>query len=472
MEHLPVFIKLQQQPCLVVGGGSVAQRKVQLLQEAGAKVTVVSPDITPELQQKVMKHELLHLAQKYHSSILTTPWRLVIAATNDEAVNTQVSDDCDEQNLLVNVVDTPSKCRFIMPAIVERGPITIAVSSGGESPVLTRLLKTKIEAMLPQAYTQLAQLAAAYRQTVKSIFSPEIRRRFWEKMLTGEWAELVLSGQADRAEQVMQTALQQKDADFAQGAVYLVGVGSGKADWLTIQALQLMQSADVVLYDRLIPPAVMALVRRDAERIYVGKTRQNHCVPQEEINDMMVRLAKSGQQVVRLKAGDPFVFGRGGEEMQALQAAHIPVTIVPGITAALGCAASAGIPLTHRDFSQSLSLVTAHLKEGQIDLPWESLVAPRQTLAFYMGLSSLAELTEKLQRAGLPADYPIAVIEKGSQPDQRVLKSTLSDVVERVLTHAFQSPSLLIVGQVAQLAHEQLVAQVSVEQGVGHAFRA
>lgn len=469
MEHLPVFIKLTNQPCLVVGGGGVAQRKVQLLQEAGAKVTVISPELTPSLQANA---GVDYIADYYFASVLERPWRLVIAATNDEAVNAQVSDDCEARNLLVNVVDTPAKCRFIMPAIVERGPITVAVSSGGQSPVLTRLLKTKVEALVPQTYTRLATLAAHYRQAVKDRFEPEMRRRFWEQMLTGDWSTAVLNGNEQAAEKIMQSALQQTDADFKTGSVHLVGVGSGKPDWLTIAALQTMQSADVVLYDRLIPPEIMALVRRDAERIYVGKERKNHCVPQEDINSMMIRLAKEGQKVVRLKAGDPFVFGRGGEEMQAIQAQGIPVTIIPGITAALGCAASAGIPLTHRDHSQGLSLITAHLKDGQLDLPWEALVAPRQTLAFYMGLSSLGELTDKLQQAGLPKDYPIAVIEKGSHPDQRVLSSTLSEVLARVEHHAFQSPSLLIVGSVATLAQEQLVAQTRSAEGLNHVFNA
>lgn len=471
MEHLPIFIKLTNQPVLIVGGGSIATRKVALMREAGAAVTVVSSELSDELGQLLAQGKINHFAQSYSVEILVQPWRLVIAATNDETVNAQVSDDCEARNLLVNVVDTPAKCRFIMPAIVERGLITIAVSSGGQSPVLTRLLKTKIEALIPQNYTRLAALAAHYRQTVKDVFTPSLRRHFWEKMLTGQWSEAVLSGQEARAEAVMQAALQQSDADFNQGSVHLVGVGSGKPEWLTIAALQSMQSADVVLYDRLIPPAIMALVRRDAKRIYVGKERANHCVPQEDINAIMIRLAKAGQKVVRLKAGDPFVFGRGGEEMQALQAENIPVSIIPGITAALGCAASAGIPLTHRDHSQGLSLITAHLKDGQLDLSWNALVAPRQTLAFYMGLSTLGELTQKLQIAGLPADYPIAVIEKGSQPEQRVLKSTLSGVVERVQQYQFQSPSLLIVGSVATLALEQLVATNSAQQqGLSHVF--
>jgi len=472
MEHLPIFIKMTDQPALVVGGGGIGLRKVTLLREAGAAVTVVSPDLSDGLAGLLAQGDIAHIAHRYDAQVLNQPWRLVIAATNDEAVNAQVSDDCEARHILVNVVDTPVKCRFIMPAIVERGPITIAVSSGGESPVLARLLKTKIEALIPQTYTQLAKLASHYRQTVKNTFSPDLRRRFWEKMLTGSWSEAVLSGQAVQAESIMKAALTQTDADFNQGRVQLVGVGTGKPEWLTIAALQAMQSADLVLYDRLIPPAIMALVRRDAERIYVGKERKNHCVPQEDINAMMVRLAKAGQKVVRLKAGDPFVFGRGGEEMQALQAEGISVSIIPGITAALGCAASAGIPLTHRDHSQGLSLITAHLKDGQLDLPWDALVAPRQTLAFYMGLSSLGELTQKLQSAGLPADYPIAVIEKGSQPDQRVLKSTLSEVVERVENHQFQSPSLLIVGSVATLAQEQLVAVARNNEGLSHVFNA
>jgi uroporphyrin-III C-methyltransferase/precorrin-2 dehydrogenase/sirohydrochlorin ferrochelatase len=472
MEHLPIFIKMTHQPALVVGGGGIGLRKVSLLREAGAAVTVVSPDLNDELAKLLAQGDIAHIAQRYDAQVLNEPWRLVIAATNDEAVNAQVSDDCEARHILVNVVDTPVKCRFIMPAIVERGPITVAVSSGGESPVLARLLKTKIEALIPQSYTQLGKLASYYRQRVKNTFSPDLRRRFWEKMLTGSWSEAVLSGQTAQAESIMKAALTQTDADFNQGRVQLVGVGTGKPEWLTIAALQAMQSADVVLYDRLIPPEIMALVRRDAERIYVGKERKNHCVPQEDINAMMVRLAKAGQNVVRLKAGDPFVFGRGGEEMQALQVEGIPVTIIPGITAALGCAASAGIPLTHRDHSQGLSLITAHLKDGQLDLPWDALVAPRQTLAFYMGLSSLGELTQKLQSAGLPADYPIAVIEKGSQPDQRVLKSTLSEVVNRIEQHQFQSPSLLIVGSVATLAQEQLVAVARNNEGLNHVFNA
>lgn len=460
MEHLPVFMKVTDQPVLVIGGGGVAERKTRLLQEAGARVTLVSPTLSTDLQAQQRQGKMVWLAARYAADQLSLQgWKLVIAATNDEAVNAQVSADCEARNLLVNVVDTPHLCRFILPAIVERGPITLAVSSGGQSPVLTRLLKMRLETLIPQSWARVAQLAADYRQTVKARFVPEMRRRFWEQMLSGRWADLILQGREAEAERSMQLALQQGEEEtLRQGEVFLVGVGPGNPELLTLKALQVMQSAEVVLYDRLVPDAIMALVRRDADRIYVGKERANHCVPQDDINAMILRLAQAGKRVVRLKSGDPFVFGRGGEEMQALQAAGVPVQVVPGITAALGCAASSGIPLTHRDHAQALSLITAHTRDGQLDLPWASLTAPRQTLAFYMGLSTLPELSQQLQASGLPADWPVAVIEKGSQPDQRVLKADLATVAERVEQAQMVSPCLVIVGSVASLAQEGLTS--------------
>ena len=351
----------------------------------------------------------------------------------------------------VNVVDAPALCSVIFPAIVDRSPLVIAVSSGGDAPVLARLIRAKIETWIPSTYGQLAGLAARFRTRVKGLF-PDVqqRRGFWEDVFQGPIADRQLAGQGAEAERLLLAKINGEAAQTT-GEVYLVGAGPGDPDLLTFRALRLMQQADVVLYDRLVAPAILELCRRDAERIYVGKRRADHAVPQDQINQQLVDLARQGKRVVRLKGGDPFIFGRGGEEIEELAAHGIPFQVVPGITAASGCAAYAGIPLTHRDYAQSVRFVTGHLKDGTSNLPWSDLVAPAQTLVFYMGLIGLPIICEQLIKHGRSADTPAALIQQGTTSNQRVFTGTLKDLPTLVAEHEVHAPTLVIVGEVVLL---------------------
>jgi uroporphyrin-III C-methyltransferase/precorrin-2 dehydrogenase/sirohydrochlorin ferrochelatase len=377
--------------------------------------------------------------------------RLVIAATDDPALNAQVSADAQLRSLPVNVVDAPALCTVIFPAIVDRSPLVVAVSSGGDAPVLARLIRARLEAWIPAAYGELAGLAARFRHKVKTLY-PDVnqRRGFWETVFQGPIAERQLAGQGAEAERLLQAMVD--GAPVQQGGeVYLVGAGPGDPDLLTFRALRLMQQADVVLYDRLVAPAIIDMCRRDAERIYVGKRRAEHSVPQEQINRLLVELARQGKRVLRLKGGDPFIFGRGGEEIEELAEEGIPFQVVPGITAASGCSSYAGIPLTHRDHAQSVRFITGHLKDGSSNLPWSDLVAPAQTLVFYMGLVGLPTICAELIRHGRAASTPAALVQQGTTRNQRVFVGTLADLPDLVARHEVHAPTLVIVGEVVQL---------------------
>jgi uroporphyrin-III C-methyltransferase/precorrin-2 dehydrogenase/sirohydrochlorin ferrochelatase len=350
------------------------------------------------------------------------------------------------------VVDQPELCTFIMPSIIDRSPVVAAVSTGGASPVLARLIRTRLEALIPASYGRLAALVRNYRQQVKDKFgAPSDRRIFWEKVLRGGVAERVFSGHMDEAESAMQRALAESGEPSPTGEVYLVGGGPGDPDLLSFRALRLMQQADVVVYDRLVASAVMEMTRRDAEHVYVGKERDHHAMRQEEINELLVKLAKQGKRVVRLKGGDPFIFGRGGEEIDTLAAEGIPFQVVPAVTAASGCAAYSGIPLTHRDHAQSVTMVTGHLKDGSIDLNWEQLASPNQTVVFYMGLRGLPMICEQLMAHGVSPGMPIALVQQGTTEKQRVFVATLSTIQAVVEREQPKPPTLIIVGEVVQL---------------------
>ncbi|MES2821839.1 MAG: siroheme synthase CysG, partial [Pseudomonadota bacterium] len=403
MEFLPLFHNLRGYWVLVVGGGEIALRKSRLLNDAGARLRVVAPEIEAPLAEMVARGGGELRERAYAESDLDG-CVLIIAATDDEPLNAQVSREAKARGLPVNVVDAPALCSVIFPAIVDRSPLLIAVSSGGDAPVLARLMRAKLETWIPACYGQLAGLAKRFRGQVKALF-PDLQQRrvFWEEVFQGPIADRMLAGQAAESEALLQAKLQGA-APQALGEVYLVGAGPGDPDLLTFRALRLMQQADVVLYDRLVAPAIIELCRRDAERVYVGKRRAEHALPQEQINQQLVALALQGKRVLRLKGGDPFIFGRGGEEIEELAAHGIPFQVVPGITAASGCAAYAGIPLTHRDHAQSVRFVTGHLKDGSCALPWADLTAPGQTLVFYMGLVGLPMICEELIRHGRAAD--------------------------------------------------------------------
>lgn len=455
MDFLPIFFRVSHRRVLVVGGGEVALRKVELLRKAGAEIVVSAPELCPAMHELVRQKIVQHLSAGYAPAQLDHAV-LAIAATNNASLNAQVSADAQARKIPVNVVDSPALCSFITPSIIDRAPVTIAISSGGHAPVLARLLRTRLEASIPSAYGRLAEFSARFRARSKTVIpNPAKRMRFWEGVFNGVIAERLLAGQPEAAESMLLEALNQASLDgFSppQGEVYLVGGGPGDPDLLTLRALRLMQQADVVLYDHLISPDILDLVRRDADRIDVGKRANKHTKPQQEINALLVELAQQGRRVLRLKGGDPFIFGRGGEEIETLAAAGLPFQVVPGITAANGCGAYAGIPLTHRDHAQSVCFVTAHLQQdGGVLLNWENLAVPQQTLVIYMGLKALPTVCERLQVAGLAAETPIALIEEGTTAQQRVIVGTLVDMPERVAAAEVRGASLTIVGGVVSL---------------------
>ena len=454
MDFLPIFMNLRGRTGLIVGGGEVAVRKAALLQQAGARIRVVSPELASALKEMQADGYIDYRAGEFCAEDLEGV-SLVIAATDSEAVNREVSELCHARQLPVNVVDNPELCSFIVPSIIDRSPVQIAVSTGGSSPVLARLLRARLESAIPSAYGRLAALVESFRDKVKARFdNVNARRKFWEEVLQGRIAEMVFSGNHSGAEQALDQALASA-ASGPVGEVYLIGGGPGDPDLLTFRALRLMQQADVIVYDRLISKEVLELTRRDAHRIYVGKERDNHSVPQDQINQLLVDLAKEGKRVCRLKGGDPFVFGRGGEEIETLTANGVNFQVVPGITAALGSSAYAGIPLTHRDYSQSVVFVTGHLKDGSMNLNWKGLAQPSQTIVFYMGLKGLPIICEKLMEHGLPADLPIALVQQATTPRQRVFTGTLGDMPKRIASEEIKPPTLIIVGNVVKL-HDKL----------------
>lgn len=453
MDYLPLFFDLRNQTCLLVGGGTIALRKARLLDKAGARIRVVAPEISNGLRQIVEDRGGELIAGDYQPTYLDGVV-LVISATDNSTVNEQIAKDCRARNLPVNVVDSPALCSVIMPAIVDRSPLIVAASSGGEAPVLARMVRARLESWLPGNWGHLAKLASRYRNTVKHRFlDTEQRRRFWESVLEGPVFESVMAGNDALAETQLQHQLNNPD-ETGQGEVYLVGAGPGDPDLLTFKALRLMQKAEVVLYDRLVSQPILEMVRRDAERIYVGKRRSEHSMAQPQINQLLLELALQGKRVLRLKGGDPFIFGRGGEEIDLLAKNHIPFQVVPGITAASGCACYAGIPLTHRDFAHSVRFATGHLKADSEDLNWQEFVSDDQTLVFYMGLSGLERICQRLVQHGKRVDTPAALIEQGTTPAQKVHISTLEQLPDYVRQTAVQAPTLLIVGGVVSLHHQ------------------
>lgn len=453
MEYLPVYLKLKEASVLLVGGGVVGTRKARLILRSGATLTVVAPDITSELQGLLEQSGGTWITGSYSETALssTTNLALVVAATPDRSVNEKVSADAKNNGIPVNVVDSPDLCTFIFPSIVDRSPLIIAISSSGRSPVLARLLRRKIETMVPSAYGTLAEFAGRMRKLVKQKIPQETSRRlFWEQAVEGTIGELVLAGREEKALRQLQHQLDNQ-SEQPCGEVYLIGAGPGDPDLMTFKAVRLLQSADVVLHDRLVSDAIVDMARRDAQRIYVGKARADHAVPQQEINQLLVDLALQGKRVVRLKGGDPFIFGRGGEEIELLAKNNIPFQVVPGITAASGAACYSGIPLTHRDYAQSVRFVTGHFKDGSIDHDWNQFQTTTETLVFYMGLAGLPLICEELQSHGRSPDTPIALVERGTLVEQRVLTGTLGTMAGIVERERPTAPTLIIVGDVVRL---------------------
>ena len=455
MDYFPVFFNLKGQECLVVGAGEIAARKIDLLGRAGAKITVIANDIGEAVF--AMQGALpLSIRQTAFVPENLRQFRLVISATNDPETNSLVAKTAQEQGVPVNVVDNPSLSTFIFPAIVDRSPIVIAISSGGAAPVLARLLRAKIETVIPPTYGHLASLADKFRDKVKQhIKIPAQRRIFWENVFQGRIAEHIFSGNNQSADLLLAEAVNDFDNAVNHGEVYLIGAGPGAADLLTFRALRLLQQADVVVYDHLVTPEIIDLARRDAEKIYVGKQRQNHTLPQKSINKLLAELASAGKRVARLKGGDPFIFGRGGEEIETLMAQGIHFQVVPGITAASGCACYAGIPLTHRDYAQSCVFVTGHLKDDCVNLNWTQLALPNQTVVIYMGLMGLELICQALIDHGSPRNLPIALIQQGTTDNQKVVTGTLETLPALVSNQNIKAPTLIIIGNVVTL-HNKL----------------
>lgn len=451
MEFLPLFLNIREQHCVIVGGGEVALRKAILLIKAKANLSLISPQFISQLQDLSEEGRCKLLQEEFVAEQLEGA-SIVIAATNSKNTNARVAKAADKKNIPVNVVDQPELCSFIMPSIVDRSPVVVAISSSGRSPVLTRKIKELNETLISNREGQLAELLGAFREKVRNKYSDFIERvKFWESLLESEVTELVYSGNEGAAIQLIEDKLKQSDQTEAIGEVYLVGAGPGDPDLLTLRALRLMHKADVVLYDRLVSQEIMDKLRPDAEKIHVGKASSNHPVEQETINEMLVRLARSGKRVLRFKGGDPFIFGRGGEEIESLSKANIPFQIVPGITAASGCASYAGIPLTHRDHAQSVRFLTGHLKDNTLNLDWANLIQEQETLVFYMGLLGIKTICEQLIDHGMDAEMPIAVVQQGTTKTQRVVTADLKTMPAVVDTEKLKAPTIIIIGRVVGL---------------------
>ena len=456
MRYFPVFLDAKALNCLVVGAGEVAARKIELLLKTKATITVVAPEVSNTVSSLAQSEHITLVRREYQEADLQDK-NLVFVATSDSQLNADIHTQAKQRSILVNVVDNTPLCSFITPSIVDRSPIVIAMSSGGVAPVLLRYLRQKLEGWIPQKISLLGKFSEKFRGQVKQrLGSVTQRRYFWEDVLDGQIAEQVLNGNEQQAEQQFEALLSQAESDdgMKKGEVYLVGAGPGDPELLTFKALRLMQKADVVVYDRLVSKDILELVRRDAEKIYVGKAKSKHTLPQEEINELLAEEALKGNRVVRLKGGDPFIFGRGGEEIETLIKHDVSFQVVPGITAASGAASYAGIPLTHRDHAQSVVFATGHLRDNSIDLDWPALVQNNQTSVFYMGMTGLPIISKKLIAHGMSADMPVAIVESATMDKQKVVTGTLSTIVEKAEQEQIKPPALIIVGTVVKLRDE------------------
>jgi uroporphyrin-III C-methyltransferase / precorrin-2 dehydrogenase / sirohydrochlorin ferrochelatase len=454
MQTFPLFLSLQDRRALVVGGSDAAARKVELLLSAAARVSLIAATVNGEIAQAMDDGRVSWAGTDFDDADLTGV-SLVIVASEDEALRARVAQAAQQRCIPVNVVDCPALSSFIMPAIVDRAPVTIAVSTGGAAPALARKLKAEIECAVPAAIGRVARFAEIFRDQVRrTLAEPRARRRFWDRVLQGRVGALALAGDevVARRELICLLDAARNEPAASVGMVHLVGAGPGDPDLLTLKAHRLLQRADVVVYDRLVSAEVLAMARRDAERVFVGKRRGHHAMPQSEINQCLVTLARTGKSVVRLKGGDPLVFGRGGEEIEALMAAGIPVEVVPGITAALGCAASAGIPLTHRDHAQACVFVTGRTRDGELSLDWPMLSRPRQTVVIYMGAEGLGTIARQLTHHGLPSSTPVALIDSGTTDGERRIVGTLATIERKAQRATFTGPTLCIVGEVVSLS--------------------
>ena len=449
MKRFPLFVNLDKLPVLVVGGGEIAERKINLIIKANAKVEVLARKFSPNVENLINKNKLKKIKSNLDISTLDSNYSLIIAATDNKQVNKKLFNFANKNNILINVVDQPDLCTCTFGSIVERGDLVVAISTGGNAPVFARNLREKFETLLPQSTKQLIDFSASIREKVMNSFSQFNKRRiFWELFFDAFAVKknITKSNLISLTNQLIKT-LKNKHS----GEVFLVGAGPGDPELLTLRALHLIQKADVCIYDNLVSKEILELVRRDAHMIYAGKLRNNHTIEQKEINQMLVNYAKKGLRVLRLKGGDPFMFGRGGEEISELMTQKIKFQVVPGITAASGVSAYAGIPLTHRDYSQSCIFITGHEKNGKLNINWSNLIHENQTIVIYMGLNSLPIIVQNLIDSGMRKNMPIALVQEGTTEKQKVMVSTISRVISKTLKSNIQSPVIIIIGEVVKL---------------------
>lgn len=456
MKYLPLMVNMSDRRFLIVGGGNIATRRARIISQSGALIDVVAKNATEEIKNISIQKGGVYIERSWTAEDITEDYAFVIAATDDHHLNQEIREACLALNIPVNVITDASSSDFTFPSTIYRSPMTIAVSSGSASPLLARLLAERINALIPDSYGRLAGMVGKYRHVVRETFAnPDDRKHFWGKVLRGTVAEHVFSGNLEDAEALLEHYLDKPEHHIGVGEVYLIGAGPGDPDLLTFRAYRLLQQSQVVLYDRLVSKPILDMVSSKAKMIHVGKRRSHHAVPQANINEMLVEYAKKGLRVARLKGGDPFIFGRGGEEIEKLAEQHIPFQVVPGITAASGCASYSGIPLTHRDHAQSVRFVTGQLRDGTVNLPWCQLVVENQTVVIYMGLDGLPIISEKLITHGMPPDMPASLIEQGTTPDQRIHCATISTLPALVEQASAKPPTLLIIGTVVEL-HRKL----------------
>ena len=460
MDYLPIFLDIRGRKVLVDGGITIAARRVERALDAGARVLAFDPDPGEELTA-FEGHDRFELHRRLSTAEDAADCAVIYGASENPERDASLIRWARETGALCNIADDPDQCDFITPSIVDRSPIVVAVSTGGAAPIIARIFRARIETALPAAYGRLATFTSSFRARIADTFSDgRERRHFWERMIDGPAGDFFLSGNEKAAQDQIDADLKAARTGGAvrTGEVYMVGAGPGDPDLLNFRALRLMQRADVVLYDRLVSKDILALVRRDAERVFVGKQPKRHVMAQEEIVELMIRLAREGNRVLRLKGGDPYMFGRGGEEIEELTAAGVNFQVVPGINAASGCSAYAGIPLTHRDHAQSCIFVTAHGKDGVLDLDWDILIRERQTVAVFMGLSNLRLLTDGFRKHGVDMETPVAVVQNGTRIDQKVVTGTLATIAARAEAEALESPAMILIGSVVSL-HTKLYWQ-------------
>lgn len=482
MDYLPIFTQINHKPCIIVGGGPVAARKADLFIKSGAQVTVIAPELKTEMQHHLEQGKVTWQWGEYSDVLMASLPRpqLVISATDNQAVNLAVYHYCQQQGIPVNVADQTEYCDFILPAIVERGPMTVAVSTGGRSPVLARYMKARLETLLPHSLGKVSNILGQYRQAVKDqITDPDGRKCFWENLLSGSFLNRVAQGDSQAACQQLeqQLASASQETYQAQGEVYLIGAGPGDPELMTFKALRLLQQADVVVYDRLVAPEILDMARREAERIYVGKRDRWHRMPQQKISELLAQLAKEGKKVARLKGGDPYIFGRGAEEAELLAEHGVTFEVVPGITAAAGCAAACDFPLTHRDYAHSVAFVTGHQQAGASKIDYARLAHSGDTMVFYMGIKNAAEIQKELIKHGVNPEIPAAIIENGTRANQKITVFTLQELSQTIASQAIKPPALLVVGEVIKVREKlqrtlhRVQSHAGGEQGVAENLR-